>query len=195
MKKVLLIIIGAIAMGWGVALIIGDVNLRGGATVKTMATVVSVATENQFTEKGRITTYYPVLGYVMNGREVNSKSSQGYKNEKYSIGDDLLILYNPNNLEKCYIITGNYDMLLGIGAVVIGLAICVCGAYLLSISQTKDVKETSTVKQTELKLIDDNTDNININNTNTNNTNNNKVSARYKNYKKNNYYRKNKKNK
>ena len=128
MKKILVILFGLIFVGAGVFLFIKGNDLVRRCTVSTEGTVVEIITEDSTDSNGFTTyTYYPVIQYTANGKNVSKKSSSGSNPSKYNVNDKVDILYDSNKVED-YIIEGDKTTnFFGIIFIVAGLAVAIIG--------------------------------------------------------------------
>ena len=128
MKKILVILFGLIFVGAGVFLFIKGNDLAKRCTSSAEGTVIEIIAEDSTDDDGFTTyTYYPVIQYIANGKNVSKKSSSGSNPSKYNVNDKVDILYDPNKVED-YIIEGDKTTnILGIVFIVAGLAVAIIG--------------------------------------------------------------------
>lgn len=105
MKKILPFIVGIVFIGVGVFMFIKNENLVKKCTVEVEATVVDMREEFSADSDGSSYIYYPILEYRTSENNLRVKMDYGYSHPKYSVGDKVTILYNPQK-ESEFIIKG-----------------------------------------------------------------------------------------
>ena len=128
MKKILVILFGVIFIGVGAFVFIKVNDLAKRCTAYAEGTVIEIISEDSTDDDGFTQyTYYPVIQYSVEGRNVSKKNSVGSNPSKYNVNDKVEILYDPNNVED-YIIKGDKTTsFLGIIFIVAGLAVAIIG--------------------------------------------------------------------
>lgn len=128
MKKILIILFGLIFVGAGVFLFIKGNDLAKRCTASAEGTVTEIIAEDSTDDDGYTTyTYYPVIQYTVEKKNVSKKSSSGSNPSKYNVNDKVDILYDPNKVED-YIIEGDKTTnFFGIIFIVAGLAVAIIG--------------------------------------------------------------------
>lgn len=130
-KKELLI--GALLLLVGIAFIFvgilimkqGD-SLKKRCTEKAIGTVVEIISEREsisddYTDR----IYYPVIEYQVGERTISQKSRSGQNTRKYDVGQQVVIYYNPNNVEEYFIKGDSSSQFIGIVFIVIGSVVAV----------------------------------------------------------------------
>ena len=103
---------------------------KGRCTARTEAMVyeyheeISTVVEDGIERKTIL--YYPVFSYHVNGIEYKNKSDTGYGARKYSLGDPVMILYDPED-PAVFEEPGDSkkSLLLGIGSTLVGLGLLI----------------------------------------------------------------------
>ena len=119
---ILFLLVGIVFIFAGIVAMNQGNSLEKRCTQETIGKVVEVicersynSNENEFTY-----TYYPVIEYQVGDRTISQKSRSGQYPPKYTVGEQVEIYYNPNNVEE-YIIKGDSTAkYLGIGFIVVG---------------------------------------------------------------------------
>lgn len=114
------IILGLIFMGFGVRFYLSMSNFKKYA-LKTTGKVIDVTTNKS---KAGGLVYSPVILFTTETGEQIKYFAQRYRNEKYTIGEDIKILYNKENPNQAYLdnktgVFGGVYFLLAVGIVCI----------------------------------------------------------------------------
>ena len=128
---VILLIAGIIFIIAGTFVMIQGNSLKKRCTEQATATVVDVIRVSDYstTESTYTYTYYPVIEYQVGDRTISQQSSSGQNPPKYKVGEQVEILYNPNNVEE-FIIKGDFiPQYLGIGFIVLGTIAVAAGFF------------------------------------------------------------------
>ena len=153
---VLFVIIGAIFIIAGSITIYQGNSLKQRCTEEAIGTVVEVICETSYSsdENEYTYTYYPVIEYQAGSRTISQRSKSGQTPPKYKVGEQVVIYYNPNNVEE-FIIKGDATpQYLGIGFVVIG-SIAVLVGFVASI---KNVGRSGRSSDSSMQIAPDNSD-------------------------------------
>ena len=128
MKKIFVILFGLLFIGVGAFMLIIGNDLAKRCTASAEGTVVEIITEDSTDDDGFTQyTYYPVIQYSVDGKNVSKKSSSGSNPSKYNVNDKVDILYDPNKIED-YIIEGDKTTsFLGVIFIVAGIAVAIIG--------------------------------------------------------------------
>lgn len=131
-RKLLVILMGIVFVGIGIYLLVKGNDMAKRCTAETKGTVVEVIEEveenNDSDGHSYSYTYYPVIEFKAGEETVNKKYSTGYGNRnKYSVGDQIDILYDPNKPTD-YLIKGDKTSnMLGIIFIVAGAVVTLIG--------------------------------------------------------------------
>ena len=128
MKKIFVILFGLLFIGVGAFMLIIGNDLAKRCTASAEGTVVEIITEDSTDDDGFTQyTYYPVIQYSVDGKNVSKKSSSGSNPSKYNVNDKVDILYDPNKIED-YIIEGDKTTsFFGLIFIVAGIAVAIIG--------------------------------------------------------------------
>ena len=131
-KKIIVILVGILALGVGIFLMVSGSNKAKKCTVEAVGTVIDVIEERQENTETDVSgadiydsytyVYYPVIEYTVGDNTVSGKYSNGTSKRKYNTGDKVDILYNPENIEE-FIIKGDKSNIIGIVFVVVGIIV------------------------------------------------------------------------
>ena len=136
-NKIFVILFGILAIGVGIFLLVSGNNKAKRCTSEAVGTVNEIIEEKEETtdEDGAIVsdtytyTYFPVIEYKAGDKTVNKRSETGYgSKDKYKVGDNIDILYDPNNPEEYIIKNDKSSNIIGIvfiaaGVIVTGIGI------------------------------------------------------------------------
>lgn len=131
MRIIKVLLFGILFVAIGVFLLAKENDIAKKCTEPILGTVVKIEeSESYDSESGEYTyTYYPVIQYETKEKTVIKKYNFGTSRSKYSIGDKVNILYNPNNVEE-YTIEGDSSLkLFGIIFIVAGVLVTVFGIF------------------------------------------------------------------
>lgn len=131
MRIIKVLLFGIFFVAIGVFLLAKENDIAKKCTEPTLGTVVKIEeSESYDSESGEYKyTYYPVIQYETKEQTVIKKYNLGTSRSKYSIGDKVNILYNPNNVEE-YTIEGDSSLkLFGIIFIVAGALVTVFGIF------------------------------------------------------------------
>ena len=127
MQKVLPIIVGIILIGVGVFFYVSHENLIKKCTVEAEAVVVDMKEELDTDSTSSMYIYYPIIEYTANDKNMKVTMKDGSSNPKYSVGDKLTILYNPDK-ENEYVIKGESSIsIISIVFAGMGLLVTIAG--------------------------------------------------------------------
>ena len=128
LKRLIFIIIGIVAIGLGIFIMISGNRLAKVCTEETTGTVVGILREDETDSEGYTSvTYSPQIEYKVGEQLVTAKGNSSSNASDYTIGEQIQIMYNPNNIEE-YMIKGDRSSLLGgIIWIVLGTIILLVG--------------------------------------------------------------------
>ena len=134
--------VGILVIAVGIFMLFHTNDLKKKCTEETMAKVVEIKEVEDYDSETYSTnyTYYPVVEYTASGRTVAKESSSSVDKNKYKIGDEIKIFYNPNNVEQ-FIIDGDISgNMIGIIAILGGLLFFAVGFVPFMQNNNKKVK-------------------------------------------------------
>ena len=133
MKKILVIISGIIVLVVGIILFLNAKGLEKRCTAEAIGKVVDFKIEEGTeTEDGYVRTtytYFPIIEYKAGNKTVTKQSSIGSQSKKYSINDQVDILYNPDNIEEYTIKGDSTSNYLSIIFIIVGIIIVLVGVF------------------------------------------------------------------
>ncbi len=98
------VLTGAVIIGSSIWARRSDSKLQRACSIQTVATVTDIIEQSSEDSDGDTTTYYyPVLKYAVDGESYEKKYSVSLKTQRFTIGDEVTISYNPNNPKQYYI--------------------------------------------------------------------------------------------
>ncbi len=81
----------------GLLMVIGGIRLKGNCTQRVNAVVVDMEEKVDEDEDGTSVSYYPVFEYIVDGVPYRVQSSFGSSGRRYGIGQEVTLMYNPDN--------------------------------------------------------------------------------------------------
>lgn len=106
MRRFLVLLVGVIFLAVGIFILVKNNRLAKECTEKAVAKVVDMETEiNTDTDSASPYYYYPVVEYEAGGKKVTVRMDSGSSTPEYNLGEEVKILYNPNNVEE-FIVEG-----------------------------------------------------------------------------------------
>lgn len=128
LKRLIFIIIGIVTIGLGIFIMISGNRLAKVCTEETTGTVVGILREEETDSEGYTSiTYSPQIEYKVGEQLVTAKGNSSSNASDHTIGEQIQIMYNPNNIEE-YMIKGDRSSLLGgIIWIVLGTIILLVG--------------------------------------------------------------------
>ena len=136
---ILFLLVGVIFVIVGIVAINQGNGLRNRCTEETIGTVVEVIRESHYssTDNTYTDTYYPVIEYQVGDLTISHKSSFGQYPPKYTVGQQVEIYYNPNNVEE-YIIKGDSTSnIVGIMSIALGSIAVLVGFFAITRKASK----------------------------------------------------------
>ena len=125
---VMFLLVGLIFVAVGIFVLKQDECLQQRCTEETIGTVVDIIVETHYdSEDGFEHTYYPVIEYKVGDRTITKKSNIGQGSSKYTVGQQIEICYNPNDVEE-FIIKGDTSsdlmgkLFIALGSVAVAVA-------------------------------------------------------------------------
>ena len=126
-KKIFVILIGVIFAGVGVYMLKQSDDLSERCTQEAIGTVVGVDEQLNDSSTSIEYTYYPVVQYTVGDHQITKEYSTGSGAPKYHEGQQINIMYDPQNEEDYVIVGDNNANFLGIIFTAIGIFVAVCG--------------------------------------------------------------------
>ena len=121
-KRIWPILVGLLAIGFGIYMLVDGYKLFARCTEEATATIVQLDQEDQYDEDlGFKQYYYPVIEYTVNGEVYSGKSSSGFDADKYKVGQQIKIFYNPNSKDEFIILKDKTSSILGVLGIVGGI--------------------------------------------------------------------------
>jgi len=127
-KRLMMIIIGLIAIGLGIFFIVSAGNLAKVCTEETTGTVVGILRDEEIDSEGYTSiTYTPQIEYKVGEQLVTAKGNGSSNASDHTIGEQIEIMYNPDNIEEHMIKGDNSSKIGGIIWIVLGSIILLVG--------------------------------------------------------------------
>jgi len=124
-----LLLVGLIFGATGVAIIVKYLKGKIHNTALVTAKVSHYDVEERHTSRGRSITYYAVLRYYADGDWHENRNMYGSGTQKYEVGEEVDILYDPDHPDS-FIIVGDNGMLFGgIACFLIGAGVCLLAIF------------------------------------------------------------------
>lgn len=121
-------IIGAIFAIVGLITLIKDLHDKKVCTQEKAATIVEyeIKVQHGDSDEAPHNTYFPVFSFYADGREIRKVGNVGYTYQKYNVGTEMDILYDPENPEH-FIVPSNKKTIYAVSAIclLIGLGLIV----------------------------------------------------------------------
>ena len=111
---VLLLALGIIFIIAGIFVMKQGDSMKQRCTEKTTGTVVELISERDHSSDGISYVYYPVIQYQVGDRTISQKSRSGQNPPQYSVGQQVEVYYNPNNVEEFFIEGDSTTQFIGI---------------------------------------------------------------------------------
>lgn len=128
MRKLILFIVGIVAISLGIFIIVSGNKLAKVCTEETVATVVAVTREETTDSDGYTSyEYYPQIEYKAGEQTVSTRGNATSDSSQYKENDQIEILYNPNNVEEFIVKGDNSSRIGGIIWIVIGVIVLLVG--------------------------------------------------------------------
>ena len=132
MKRFVMIIIGIIAIGLGIFIIISGSRLAKVCTSETTGTVVGILREEDTDSEGYTSiTYVPQIEYTVGEQLVTVKGNGSSNASDHTVGEQIQIMYNPENVEEHMIKGDNSSNIGGIVWIALGIIILLVGVVKL----------------------------------------------------------------
>ncbi len=131
MKRIGIILLGIIIVTIGILRIVTSSEMVKKCIEPAEGIVVEIEQDEFYnSDDGRYEyTYYPVIKYEAKGRTVEERYDVGSSKSEYSIGEQVNILYNPDNVEQ-YLIEGyKSSNILEIAFIIVGVFVVVAGIF------------------------------------------------------------------
>ncbi len=134
--SVIIILLGVVFFLIGFSFYKKHKNLKSVCTMPTMGKVtgmskeesVSTETDNDGnTKKTTRINYYPVFQYIVDGKIIEKKSTTGTNRPRFTEGQNINVLFNPNNPEQFYVVEDKASGRFGIYFMLFSLVIIIFG--------------------------------------------------------------------
>ena len=127
-KRLITIIIGIIAIGLGIFIMISGSRLAKVCTEETTGTVVGILREEETDSEGYTSIVYtPQIEYKVGEQLVSVKGNGSSNASDHTVGEQVQIMYNPNNVEEHMIKGDNSSNIGGTIWIVLGVIILLAG--------------------------------------------------------------------
>ena len=127
-KRLILVIVGIAIISLGIFFIIRGNSLAKVCTAETTGTVVGILSEEETDSEGFTSIMYtPQIEYSVDEQLYTAKGNGSSNASDYKVGEQVQIMYNPNNAEE-YIIKGdNSSNIIGTILIVFGVIVLLVG--------------------------------------------------------------------
>ena len=127
-RKLILVILGIVSIGLGIFIIVSGNELAKVCTEETTGTIVGILREEETDSEGYMSIVYtPQIEYKV-GEQLFTEKGNGSSNaSEYKVGEQVDIMYNPNNAEEHIIKGDNSSNVGGIIWICIGVVILLVG--------------------------------------------------------------------
>ena len=127
-RKIFTMIFGLVALGLGIFVMISGSRLAKVCTEETTGTVVGILREEETDAEGYTSIMYtPQIEYKVGEKLVTAKGKGSSNASDHQVGEQIELMYNPNNVEE-YIIKGdNSSKIGGIIWIVVGVVVLLVG--------------------------------------------------------------------
>jgi hypothetical protein len=111
-------------------------DLKSVCTAHTTAQVIEMKREEEIkietdddgnTTKRTSVSYYPIFQYMVNGNNIEVRSSVGTGRPRFIEGQAVNVLYNPNKPEQFYVVEDKVAGNFGIYFIIFGLVVVIFG--------------------------------------------------------------------
>ena len=129
MNKFLPLLAGIIFIAGGIFIYIHSEHLKKVCTTSTQATIVDF--KQEIDDESNNVSYFPIIEYEVNGKKYNKTHSTSDSMHKYSVGQKINILYNPDNPDEYYIEGDGSDNIVSFICFGVGGIVSFLGIYML----------------------------------------------------------------
>ena len=127
-RKLMTILFGIIAIGLGIFIVISGNKLAKVCTEPTTGTVVGILREEKTDSDGyESIEYTPQIEYKVGERLLTAKGNGTSNASDHRVGEQIDIMYNPNNVEEYMIKGDNSSNIGGTIWIVLGIVILLLG--------------------------------------------------------------------
>ena len=127
-KRLIMIIIGFIAIGLGVFFIVSGNNLKKVCTEEATGTIVGILREEETDSDGYTSIVYtPQIEYKVGEQSVTIRGNGSSNASNHIVGEQIEIMYNPNKVEEYMIKGDNSSNIGGIIWIVLGTVALLAG--------------------------------------------------------------------
>lgn len=113
----------------GLAMLNNRMKKEKNCTVKTNGKVIDIVKEKSNDTQGYTYYFHPVFEYNIGELKFVKKSSIGTSEQKYAIGQDVEILYNPENYHEYYVVGDNKQKRLAIIFTIVGIIVIIISIF------------------------------------------------------------------
>ena len=112
-KRLIIVLLGLIVIGFGVFILINGSRLAKVCTAETTGTVVGILREEEIDSEGYTSIVYtPQIEYKVGEQLVSTKGNGSSNASDHSVGEQIQIMYNPENVEE-HMIKGDNSSKIG----------------------------------------------------------------------------------
>ena len=115
---------GAISFIVGICVLLNYKKKKREAIQTTYGVVTGVTSMNGIGDN-MMYDYYPTIDFYIGNERITVKSKFPVSNNKYKVGQKVLVHYNPNNPTEFYIDNNTNQKIFGIVYTIVGIAILV----------------------------------------------------------------------
>ena len=127
-KRLIIIIIGIVAIGLGIFILISGSRLAKVCTAETTGTVVGILREEEIDSEGYTSiSYAPQIEYKVGEKLITAKGNGSSNASAHTVGEQIQIMYNPDNVEEYMIKGDNSSSIGGIIWIVLGIVVLLVG--------------------------------------------------------------------
>jgi len=127
-KRLILIIVGIVAIGLGIFIMVNGSRLAKVCTEETTGTVVGILREEEIDSEGYTSiTYSPQIEYTVGEQLITVKGNGTSNASDHKVGDQVEIMYNPDNAEEHMIKGDNSSNIGGTIWIVLGIIVLLVG--------------------------------------------------------------------
>ena len=129
MNRFLPLIAGIIFVGLGIFLYTHAEHLKKVCIANTQATIVDF--DQEIDDESNNISYFPIIEYEVNGKKYNRRHTTADTTRKYSVGQKVSILYNPENPDEYYFEGDKSDNIVAYICIGVGGIVTILGIYTL----------------------------------------------------------------
>jgi len=132
-KWIIVLLIGTVALAVGIVVLMFDRNVDENYTGSATAVVVGYEEEEEYDSNMDMleTVYYPVLSFVVDGKEITERYSQYYSDMEYDIGESVDVKYLPEDPVKYSIVEDDRGVFITWWESIVGILLIALAIYKL----------------------------------------------------------------